>query len=373
MKVKIQNLVVRAAVLLALSTLNPQLSTAFAQGSLTPPGPPGPNMKTLDQIEPRTPISSLPYTIANAGSYYLTTNLTGVAGTNGISIIADGVTLDLNGFSLVGVAGSSNGVYAGAGLTSLAVRNGAARNWGRFGVDLGNAVTSQLLDLRVSNNGGGGARAGNYAVLTRCSATVNTTYGLYGGNGSVVEDCTAGFNSGDGLTVGVGGTIAECAAYDNTGSGMVAASTSHLRGCTANHNNIGISTAGYCYIENCSASLNTLQGIYPNSQTTVLNCAAIENSGDGIVINAFSSVTGCTANNNFGNGIYASGDDNRIENNCASYNAGQGIKLHAVNTSVVIRNTAAANTGGNLPAAGSNIGPIQSPASATSPTANFSL
>ena len=45
-------------VLLLLSALNSQLSTAHAQGSLTPPGAPAPSMKSLDQIEARTPIDA---------------------------------------------------------------------------------------------------------------------------------------------------------------------------------------------------------------------------------------------------------------------------------------------------------------------------
>jgi len=53
---------------------------AFSQGPLTPGGTPTPTMKTLTQIEPRTPIESLPFTITQPGSYYLTKNLAGVSG-----------------------------------------------------------------------------------------------------------------------------------------------------------------------------------------------------------------------------------------------------------------------------------------------------
>src|SRR5437762_3077985 len=84
---------------LLLCTLNPKHSICFGQGPLTPPGPPAPLFKTLQQIEPRTPISSAPFTISAPGSYYLTTNLTG--GT-GITISANEVNLDLMGFRLVG-------------------------------------------------------------------------------------------------------------------------------------------------------------------------------------------------------------------------------------------------------------------------------
>ena len=61
---QIIELPVAAALLLA--TFNPRLATLFAQGSLTPPDPPGPTMKSLAQVEPRTPISSLPFTVTNA-------------------------------------------------------------------------------------------------------------------------------------------------------------------------------------------------------------------------------------------------------------------------------------------------------------------
>ena len=72
------------------------LTAVFARGPLTPLGAPAPTMKALDQVEPRTPISTLPFTISQGGSYYFTRNLqfNAVSG-DAITITAAYETLDL--------------------------------------------------------------------------------------------------------------------------------------------------------------------------------------------------------------------------------------------------------------------------------------
>ena len=96
-----------SALALALVLILQPCPFLLAQGPLTPPGAPAPTMKTLDQIEPRIAInatntpgdaSSL-FRIAQPGSYYLTGNITGVAGKDGIEIASSNVTIDLMGFT----------------------------------------------------------------------------------------------------------------------------------------------------------------------------------------------------------------------------------------------------------------------------------
>src|ERR1039458_5869229 len=120
--------------------------SAFGQGALYPTASPAPTMKTLQQIEPRTPISALPATITVSGSYYVTTNLTGIAGsTNGITILVSDVTLDLSGFTLLGVAGSGSGITVPSSVENLAIRNGGLDSWGGNGIATLNADRKSVV------------------------------------------------------------------------------------------------------------------------------------------------------------------------------------------------------------------------------------
>jgi hypothetical protein len=148
-------------VLISLSTLNPQLSTCLAQGSLTPPGAPAPTMKTLDQLgtnilqvsnlvsqitktlpqlEPRYAISNFSTNLTLSGSYYLITNIVGGGPTNStvdainIRTNVHNITIDLNGFSIINTNGADSSSPAGIRIdeaTNIVVRNGQISGFDR--------------------------------------------------------------------------------------------------------------------------------------------------------------------------------------------------------------------------------------------------
>jgi hypothetical protein len=122
--------------LITIYVLAATAASTFAQGSLTPSGAPTPTMKSLDQVEPRIPIDSThtpgngsnTFTINSPGSYYLTGNVTGVSGKNGILISVSNVTIDLGGYTLFGASGSLTGITdGGVALMNIVIRNGIIR------------------------------------------------------------------------------------------------------------------------------------------------------------------------------------------------------------------------------------------------------
>ena len=221
----------------------------YSQGSLTPPGPPAPAFKTLQQVEPRTPISALPATITVSGSYYVTTNLTAApgGGVNGITIQADDVALDLNGFVLTG-AGSDTGIIVPSLQKNLSVRNGTLRIWGFSAVDAHLASNSQFEQLRIAN-GGGGLRIGAGCIATHCSVTASGSWGIEAGDGSTVKDCTAFANFNDGIVGARGVSIIGCTVRGNSRYGIDVNDGSTVSGCTVTSNGLhGIQVTLACRV-----------------------------------------------------------------------------------------------------------------------------
>jgi len=366
-------------------------------GPLDPPaGPIVSTGKTLVEVEPRIAINltntpgdadSL-FKISQPGSYCLTGNITGVAGKHIIEIAASGVTLDLNGFDLVGVPrmGFFDGVRATvANLTEIAVLNGSVRSCGGSGVDLGsfNALNSRIENVRAGNNLGAGVVAGKGGTVTKCSAWSNTGFGINVGEATTIVECSAYQNTTGGISTGSGCTISNCAAASNTGIGIRVGSAGVVVNCSASLNTTtGIDTENGVTISNCSVYQNTGNGIIADSGNTISNCTAYENrsngilagnigctienctvrlnSGDGIVAFAQNLIRNniCSNNSNSGNGagIHTTGTDNRIEgNNCTG--ARRGIEVGGQGN-IVVRNTCSGNTTDWVIEANNIVGPI---------------
>jgi len=240
----------------------------FGQGSLTPPGIPAPTMKTLDQVEPRIPISSAPYTISQSGSYYLTANLTSSG--HGIVVATSGVTIDLMGFTIDGdrdyldygifLDGATNNL-----IEQVVVKNGIIRNFGRgihaeygqncrfehfisdsnssHGINLhsqyGQCNGNTIKDCTFSGNGSVGIYLDGYSgqcdgnMITDCAISGNESRGiyLYGGvggqcDGNTISDCTINGNGSDGIFLYgwngqcLGNVITDCTIRKNANEGI---------------------------------------------------------------------------------------------------------------------------------------------------------
>jgi hypothetical protein len=265
------------AAFLASTILNPLF--LHAQGSLTPPGAPAPTMKTLSQLEPRTPISSVPFTITKPGSYYLTTNLTCTV-SNAIIITTSDVTLDLGGFTIFStVANAANGgtaVLLGSGLSDITVANGHIRSGvtnNGSGVYSGSGFANGI-GYDVSGNG-------PVNVLVSCVSVfgcLDSGIFLTEGDSVVVESCTV-------RTVGSYGiyasTIKESIAID---CGNFAIDGDQVSGCWGQSSGSGVGVGGYS-VQNCEGWSVSGNGISAN---TALNYYGVSNgtgsTGNGVQV-----------------------------------------------------------------------------------------
>ncbi len=316
-----------AVLALLLATGNRQLSTLHAQGVLTPPGAPAAGMKTLAQIEPRTPISAAPFTISTAGSYYLTTNLTVSVG-NAITVSANNVTLDLNGFTLASTetpAGSSIGISLNSVTnTTIAhgcISSGVTNSGGIYG---GSGFGSGIyylglapVNVRVSGVSVSGCRVngmflGTSSVVEFC--TVNTM-GNFGIVAETVSDSLAQ-NCGN-TAVYAYGNANNCFGYaSGSANGVYANAANNCYGTSSGGSGLAASIANNCY--GYTASNNN--GL---SATVANNCFGQSANGNGISATA---ATGCYGQSDAGlySGVLAS-----TANNCVGYSYGGGYGLYA--------------------------------------------
>ena len=368
---------------------------ALTAGPLTPPaGPVTSTNKTLQEVEPRIAINSVntpgdansAFVISQSGSYYFAGNLTGQSAKHGIRLNAPNITIDLNGFSLIGVAGSFNAFTAGGALSSnVTVRNGIVRSWGNGGVHLVDQVGSRSIvqNIHAIGNGWDGINVGQDSTVENCISEGNGQNGIRVASGSVVRGCIAKSNAEAGFRLGIASRATDCVANNNNLQGIDASFNCVLSGITAYTNTgagidigagsvltasasylnsgNGITASTGCVVRDCSATNNTGNGIIVGSGSRVESCLTRSNGSSGISAASGCSIINNTCTNNgagvaVGAGIVITGSDNRIEgNNCVTQDIGIDVSAGG---NIIIRNTCAGNATNWTIAANNYYGPI---------------
>lgn len=206
-----------------------------------------------------------PVTIANPGSYVLTSNLDGMAmmANGAISITGSGVFLDLNGFFISAVPPMGLGSLVISG-SNVEVKNGRVTGLGGGVTASGGQI--RLVNLRVSSSGGPGidfglgmgndnqvidtmvtgasigiAAPGARSRIVGCQVSGGTSDGIRVGTQAIVADNTVTNNTGsaDGIEVGTGSLVRSNILAFNGGFGINLDSSTLVIGNTAMNNTAG--------------------------------------------------------------------------------------------------------------------------------------
>lgn len=274
------------------------VSASLFAGSLTPPaGPVAGTFKTMQEVEPRIAVSSVntpgsaftQYIISQPGSYYLTGDIVGVSGKNGIEINSDNVTLDLNGFELRGVPGALHGIRMSLRRQRVSLRNGVISNWGGDGASL--SIDSGIVEnVRFGNNSLWGLTLGSTSFGGRVSGCnfinnggLSSSFGggMSVGGGAVVENCSVYGSSGYGIQVNSFSLISRCAVWSTSadpgvlqsGTGVFASGSGVIVESTTSSLNSGKGidiTAGAGVVRGCSALFNSTGNVAANVPSVVV-------------------------------------------------------------------------------------------------------
>jgi hypothetical protein len=355
-------------------------------GPLNPPGGPiSSTYKTLTDVEPRILIQSLSgnatsvHRITQAGSYYLGGSITAGAGFSGIEVAASGVTIDLNGFRIVGLAGSGNGIVAGAAIVNLTVRNGSILGMGGDGIDAVANSRTRVESVSVNNCSGAGVLAGSGSVLTSVVTEANGLGGINAGSAAALENCIANNNGGVGIQADASSVVRGSTAINNGGNGIQVGLGSLVVDCSSKDQvpagANGILAGQGSQVMRCTVRNNTAAGIRLEDGASALDCNASFNRVGVLVMTNGSVVERNAISDSAVAGVQLNGADTRVVGNNLNSNA-IGVSTVGNGGNIIMQNTLSGNAASFAFGANDRFGPVIAVAAgaipaATTPYANL--
>ncbi|MEM9479149.1 MAG: hypothetical protein AAGA58_05730 [Verrucomicrobiota bacterium] len=292
-----------AGAVLAQGPLLPPTSANGTIGTVPPisgSGIPQGSMKTLHQIEPRTPVSAA-MTISDPGSYYLVQNIA-VASGNGIVITAPNVTLDMRGFTVSSTASPAAGtaVLIESTAEQVTIFNGNIRGNVSFsGGSPGSYSGSGFLHgIRAPSLNSENLRLEDVSIDGCLGDGINLEPGSgsgFGGNNSIVTTCLVRNVAGDGIRAEI---VEECVVRRCGGNGVTALKASHCAVVTTGSS--GVTSEGInASVLQSSIAESPQRGI---AAEQAVNCRGAGVSQEGIV---GKKLTNCDGSSSQGAGVSA--------------------------------------------------------------------
>ncbi|MFO0835558.1 MAG: hypothetical protein U0638_11345 [Phycisphaerales bacterium] len=324
------------------------ISLRVTAGPLNPPsGTVSSTYKTLTEVEPRIAINSTNtpgdgdsvYKITAPGSYYLTGNValptTKAIGIEIVSVSADQVSIDLNGYELRGSGATTLiGISSTVG-SRVWVCNGSLRDFKQSGVVAeGNSV--MLEKLQVVNCGTPAIHAEGSGTIRDCTVADGPGTGFSVTGAFTIERCSATLVGGYGFLTAGECVLADCTALQCSSGGVYTGDNTMVRGSRAVGNlGLGIHVGAGCDVID-SESTGNVTGIEGDDSTRCVNVLARGNQS-GFVMQDSCVLRGCTAYGNSGAGVLAGADLTAID--CVSSQnvtaSGDGFKAAGANASFV--------------------------------------